>query len=102
MRPEGAGLNAREAGGLVDLEHAVEPPEVHGDRAPALAHRCLEAPGDARSATEGNQHRVVVEGGSQYRRHVGLAARPKHDVRQPAEVAGALTHEVAQALAARV
>ena len=100
--PKHAGLNPRDPRGLVDREHAVEPAQVHRDHGAPLARRRLEAAGDAGAAAEGDHDRVGLEGSSQDRRHLGLVPRPDHHVGEAAEVAAALAHEVAQALAARV
>ena len=66
------------------------------------AGRRLEAARDARAAAERDHDRVGVERRAQDLAHLGLVAGPHDDVGDPAEVAAALAHEVAQALAAGV
>ena len=62
----------------------------------------LEAAGDAGAAAERDHHGVGLERGAQDALDLVLVGRPDDGVGEPAEVAAALAHEVAQALAARV
>ena len=100
--PEHARLHAREARDRVDVEHAREPREVERDHRARLAGRRLEAAGDAGAAAERDQHRVGVEHRAHDRLHRRLVGRAHDGVGQPPELAAALAHEVAQALAAPV
>ena len=97
-----AGLHARQPRGRVDAEHLVHAAEVDRDDRARLGRRRLEAAGDARAAAERDHDRVGVERRAQDLAHLGLVAGPHDDVGDPAEVAAALAHEVAQALAAGV
>src|SRR5919199_1353714 len=95
-------LDAREARGGVDLEHAVQPAQVERDHRPLLLGRRLEAAGDVRPAAERDDDGVGVEDRPHDRLDLGLAAGPDDGVGQAAELAAAVADEVAQALATRV
>ena len=99
---EHARLHAREARDRVDVEHLRQAREVERDHRARLAGRRLEAAGDAGAAAERDQHRVRVEHRAHDRLHARLVRGPHDGVGQPPELAAALAHEVAQALAAAV
>ena len=101
-RPEHARLHAREARHRIDLQHAVQPPEVDAEHRPRLVRGRVEAAGDVRPAAERDHDRVGLERGGEHRRDLLLGARPHDRVGQPPELAAPLQHEVAQALAAPV
>jgi hypothetical protein len=99
---EDARLHAREARGLVDGQHPVEPAHVHRDDGAPLARRGLERARDVRAAAEGDDDGVRRQRGLHDRHDGRLVARAHHDVRQAAHVAAPVADEVAQALAAGV
>ena len=88
-RPEGAGLDARGARGLVDLEHAAQLAQV--DRHRRLVSRriaaWLDAADDARSAAERRHARLRAAGPVEHGRDLLLIARIGDHVRRVAVVA---------------
>jgi hypothetical protein len=86
----------------VDREHAAHAAHVDGDHGAGLAGRGLEAAADVRTAAERDHDRVGRERGGEHGGHLVLAARAHHAVGHPADVAGAVADQVAQALAPRV
>ena len=101
--PQRAGLDARSAAGAVDLQHAVQPFEVHRHRARvAGAHRGLDAAAHAAAAAIGH-HRDIAAGRPVQQVDDGLlVVRVGHPVRRLGHVAQPHAREVGVALAVAV
>ena len=83
---ENAGLNGRESGGLIDREHLVQSPQVHGNNAPLLRRIRLEASGDAAAAAKGNEHQIMLDGCPHEAGDFVFGAGVDHDVRDAVEI----------------
>ena len=100
--PEHACLHARQPRARVDIEHLVEPLEVERDHRPRLGRRRLQRAGDRRAATERDHDGIEPHRRLEDRGHLVLAAGTDYRIWNPRKVPGALPHQIAQRLAARV
>ena len=98
VRAEHARLDVRQPGLFVDGENLVHPSQVHRDHLPLLAGFGLQGGDDVGAATERDHDRVGRHHRVDDPRHLVLVGGIDHHVGQPAEVAGAHPHQVADPL----
>ena len=102
VRAKYTGLDAREAGLLVDLQHLVQAPHVDAHDRALLVGLRLEGADDVGAAAERNEHGIRLDDGVHDLNDLALVGGVEHDVGDAPEVTATDAHQVAYALAVTV
>ncbi len=97
-RPSGAALDPRRQRFRLDLEHAVEPPQIHRHHRPVAESR-LDPADDAGAAAERDHRGTAGLGPAQHRLDLRLVARTRDQVRRILELPPEPTDDVSVGLA---
>ena len=102
VRPVHSGFHSGGEGPFVHLQHAIHPAHVETDHKPARLVVRLQATGDVRAASKGDDYCIVFVGRVDYDHHILLARGIDNEIGRVIDLAAAQAQEITKGLAGRM